>query len=53
MVIFAIHGHESPMGTHVSPHPEPLSDLPHHPIHLGCPRTLALSTLLHTLNLHW
>ena len=53
MVIFSIHGHESPMDTHVSAHPEPLSDLPPHPIHLGCPRALALSALLHTLNLHW
>ena len=50
---FAIHSHESAMGVHVSHHPEPPSTLPPHPIPLGCPRTPALSVLLHGLNLHW
>ena len=27
--------------------------LPPHPIPLGCPRALALSAVLHALNLHW
>ena len=53
MVGFAIHHHESAMGAHVSPHPEPSSHLPPYPIPLGCPRALALSALLHALNLHW
>ena len=34
---------------HVSPHPETSP----HSISLGCPRALALSALLHALNLHW
>ena len=43
MVVIAIHQHESPMGAHVSLHPE--SPLPtSHPT-LGCPRALALSAL--------
>ena len=29
------------------------SHLPPHPMPLGCPRALALSALLHALNLHW
>ena len=29
----------------MSPHPEPPSHLPPHPIPLGCPRALALSAL--------
>ena len=29
------------------------SHLPPHPMPLGCPRSLALSALLHALNLHW
>ena len=33
-------------------HPEPPSKLPPHPIPLGCPRTPALSTLLHSSHLH-
>ena len=48
MLVFARHRHES--GARVprsqSPH------IPRHPI-LGCPRALALSALLHALNLHW
>ena len=52
-MVFAIHQHELATGTHVSPNPEPSSHLPPHPIPLGCPRALALSALLHALNLHW
>ena len=44
MVVFYIHRHESAMGVHVSPHPEPPSHPPH-PSPLGCPRALALSAL--------
>ena len=51
MVVFAIHRHESATGVHVSPHPEPSSHLPPHPIPLGCPSTLALSALFHALHL--
>ena len=51
MVVFAIHRHESPMGTHVSPLPEPPSQLPPHLIPLGCPRAPALGALLHALEL--
>ena len=40
-------------GVHVSHHPEHPSHPPPHPIPLGCPRALALSALLHALNLHW
>ena len=46
---FAIHQHESAVGTHVCPHPEHPSHLPSHPILLGCPRALTLSALLHAL----
>ena len=53
MVIFAIHRHELAMGVHVSHRPESPSSLPPHPISLGCPRALALSAVLHALNLHW
>ena len=49
---FAIHRHESAMGVHVSHHPEPAFHLPPHPIPQGCPRTPALSALLHASNLH-
>ena len=35
------------------PHPEPPSQLPPHPIPLGCPSSLALSALFHALNLDW
>ena len=47
VVAFALHRHESAMGVHVSPHPEPLSNLPPYPIPLSCPRAPALSALLH------
>ena len=50
---FCIHSHESAMGVHVSPLPDPPSHLPPYPIPLGCPRALALSALLHALNFHW
>ena len=53
VVFFSIHQHESSMGAHVSPHPEPPSHHPPHLITLGCPRALALSVLLHASNLHW
>ena len=57
MVVFAIHRHESAMGAHALPDPEPLSHLSPHPIPLGCPRALALGALLQfqcsALNLHW
>ena len=52
-MISAVHRHESAMGKHVSPDPEPPSQLPPQPIPLGCPRALALGALLHVLNLHW
>ena len=35
------------------PYPEPSPNLPPHPIPLDCPGALALSALLHALNLHW
>ena len=53
MVVFAIRQHESAMDVHVSPHPEPPSYLPPHPIPLGCPSAPALSALIHASNLHW
>ena len=53
MVVFATCRHESAMDVHVSHHPETPSHLPPHPIPLGCPRTSALSALLHASNLHW
>ena len=53
VIVLAIHWNESAMGARVSPHPEPASHFPPHPIPLGCPRALALSALLHASNLHW
>ena len=41
------------MGAHVSPYPDPPPNFPPHPISLGCPSALALSALLHALNLRW
>ena len=52
MIVFAIRWHELATGTHVA-HPESHCLVPSHPIPLGCPRALALSALLHALNLHW
>ena len=52
-MVSAIHWHESAMGAHVSPNPEPSSHLPPHSIPLGCPRAPALSALLHASNLYW
>ena len=52
-MLFTIHPHESATGTHVFPHPELPSHLPPHLIPLGCPRALALGSLLHVSNLHW
>ena len=45
VMVLAIHRPESAMCIHVSPDPEPLSHLSPHPIPLGCPRALALSTV--------
>ena len=53
MVAFAIHWRESHTGAYVSPQLETPSHLPPYPIPLGYSRTLALSALLHALNLHW
>ena len=53
MMVFAIHGHKSAMGAHVSLHPEPLIHLPPHPIPLSCPRAPTLNPQLHAWNLHW
>ena len=53
VVVFALHWHESAMGVHVFPHPEPLSHLPPYPIPLGCSSALVLSALFHTSNLDW
>ena len=50
-MVFAIHQPESAMCIHVSPHFEPLSHLPPHPIPLGCSRAGALGALLHASNL--
>ena len=52
-MIFAIHQHESATGAHVSPHLNPPSHFPPHPIPLGYPRAPALRALIHKLNLHW
>ena len=54
-MVFAMHQHESATGIHVFPatHPEPPSHLPSHPIPLGCPRALVLSTQRHAFKLHW
>ena len=53
MIFFAVHQHESVTGEHVSPYFEHPFHLPLQPIPLGCSRALALSALLHALNLHW
>ena len=53
VVVFDIHQHESATGAHVSRQPESPSHLPPHPSPLGCPRTWALSVLLHAWNSHW
>ena len=47
VVVFAIHSHESAMGTHVFPSLNPPSHLPSHPIPQGHPSAPALSTLSH------
>ena len=52
-MVFAIYQHESAIVIHMSPHPEPSSQLPPHPVPLGCPRIPALCALLHALNLYW
>ena len=52
-MVFVIHRHESVMGAHVSPHPEPPIHLLPYSIPLGCPRAPALCALLHASNLHW
>ena len=53
VVIFAIYQHELGMGVQASPYPELPSDLPPHPIPLGCPRAPTLSALFYALNLDW
>ena len=53
MMVFATHGHESAMGAHVSPYPEPPFLLPPHSIPLGCPRAPALGAVLHTSYLRY
>ena len=52
-MVLGIHRHESPMGVHVSSHPETPSRLPPHLISLGYPRATALSALSHASNLDW
>ena len=48
VMVFAIHQREAATGIQVSPlHPVILSHLSPHPIPLGCPRALALGSLLH------
>ena len=51
-MVFAIHGHESATGAHVSPSLN-LFPPPSPPIPLGCLRAPALSALLHSSNLNW
>ena len=41
-----MHQHDSATGIHVSPHDEPPSHLPPHPIPLGCPRALHFCHIL-------
>ena len=48
---FAIYQHELATGIHVFPHPESPSHFPPYSIPLGCPRALALGTLLHAFKL--
>ena len=50
--VFVIYQHESAIGIHVYPHPEPPSHLPPYPIPWGCPRVPALGALHHASNLH-
>ena len=50
---FAIHWHESAMGAHEFPNPEPLSHLPPHIISLGHPSIPAPSILYSVSNLDW
>ena len=49
-MVSAIHQHESAIGIHVPPYPEPLSHHLPHSILLGCPRAPALGALLHVSN---
>ena len=49
--VFVIHQHESAIGIHVSPHPEPRSHLHPYPIPRGCSRVPALGALRHAWNL--
>ena len=53
MVGFDIHWHESATGVHVSLIPKPSSYFPPHPMPLGCPSVLALSSLFHVSDLDW
>ena len=49
MVVFAIRQHELAPSYRC----ERPSNIPPHPIPLGCPGARALGALLHALNLHW
>ena len=53
MVIFTIYQHELGMGVQASPYPELPSDLPPHPIPLGCAWAPTLRAVRHVSNLHW
>ena len=50
VVVFVIQWHESAIGVHMSPIPNPLP-FPPHPIPQGCPSPPVLGALFHALNL--
>ena len=55
-MVFAIHGYELALGTHVSPPswtPPPPRHLRAHPVFPGCHRAPSLGALLHTSELPW
>ena len=53
VMVSPIYQHESAIGTHVSPHPEPSSHTPPHTTPPGFSRAPALGARLHALNWHW